>query len=91
VFGVISQDPAYLMNNGAGPDATHPPVALQGRILVRVVGAVSKGDRLVSAGNGVARAAKRGEASPYTVLGRTLEDKVDENESKILAVVSAVI
>ena len=91
VFGVISQDPAYLMNNGAGSDMTHPPVALQGRILVRVVGTVSKGDRLVSAGNGVARAAKQGEASTYTVLGRALEDKVDENESKISAVVSVVI
>jgi len=91
VFGVISQDPAYLMNNGAGSDATHPPVALQGRILVRVVGAVSKGDRLVSAGNGVARAAKQGEASTYTVLGRAIENKVGEDESKILAVVSAVV
>jgi len=91
VFGVISQDPAYLMNNDAGSDMTHPPVALQGRILVRVVGTVSKGDRLVSAGNGVARAAKQGEASTYTVLGRAIENKVGEDESKILAVVSAVV
>jgi hypothetical protein len=47
VFGVISTRAAYLMNDGAGSDATHPPVAMTGRVPVRVVGQVAKGDRLV--------------------------------------------
>lgn len=75
VFGVISNSAAYLMNAGAGNDETHPAVAVSGRVQVKVMGAVKKGDRLVSAGEGVARSAKVGEASPFNVIGRALEDK----------------
>ncbi len=38
VFGVISNTAAYLMNAGAGSDATHPPVAVTGRVEVKVTG-----------------------------------------------------
>ena len=34
--------PAYLMNEGAGDNATHPAIALQGRVPVKVVGKVAK-------------------------------------------------
>ena len=54
VFGVVSNTAAYLMNAGAGNDDTHPAVAVGGRIHVKVTGTVCKGDRLVSAGNGIA-------------------------------------
>jgi hypothetical protein len=50
VFGVISTRAGFLMNGEAGSDITHPPVAMQGRVPVRVIGKVKKGDRLVSAG-----------------------------------------
>ena len=36
VFGVISTKAAYLMNSAAGTDSTHPPIAVQGRVPVRV-------------------------------------------------------
>jgi hypothetical protein len=75
VFGVISDTAAYLMNAGAGSDTTHPPVAVSGRVQVKVIGIVKKGDRLVSAGNGIARAAGAGEATHFNVIGRALEDK----------------
>jgi hypothetical protein len=75
VFGVISDTAAYLMNAGAGNDTTHPPVAVSGRVQVKVIGIVRKGDRLVSAGNGIARAAGAGEATHFNVIGRALEDK----------------
>ena len=75
VFGVISDTAAYLMNAGAGNDTTHPPVAVSGRVQVKVTGIVRKGDRLVSAGNGIARAACAGEATHFNVIGRALEDK----------------
>ena len=52
VFGVVSTQPAYLMNSKSGDDATHPPIALSGRVVVTVAGGVKKGDRLVSAGDG---------------------------------------
>jgi len=79
VFGVISNTAAYLMNSGAGSDKTHPPVAVSGRVEVKVTGIVKKGDRLVSAGNGYARAAKKGEANAFNTIGRALSDK-DTND-----------
>lgn len=78
IFGVISNTAAYLMNAGAGNDVTHPPVAVSGRVEVKVVGKVAKGDRLVSAGEGLARAAKIGEATPFNTIGRALTDKTDD-------------
>lgn len=87
VFGVISTAAGFLMNGDAGVDATHPPVAVNGRVPVRVIGQVKKGDRLVSAGAGLARAAKRTEITAFNVLGRALEDKNTDNEGTIEAIV----
>jgi len=87
VFGVISTRAAYLMNAGAGSDATHPAVAMSGRVPVRVIGKIKKGDRLVSAGNGLARAATKEEMTAFNVIGRALEDKQDTNEGVVEAIV----
>jgi hypothetical protein len=87
VFGVISTRAAYLMNGAAGSDTTHPPVAVNGRVPVKVIGRIRKGDRLVSAGNGLARTGKKTELSPFNVIGRSLEDKVDTGEGTIEAIV----
>ena len=88
VFGVISTKAAYMMNSRAGTDATHPPVAMTGRVPVRTVGQVRKGDRLVSAGNGLARAAQAGEATAFNVIGRALRDKLDNSEGTVEAIVT---
>lgn len=88
VFGVISTNAAYLMNAGAGDDKTHPPVAMTGRVPVRVTGVINKGDRLVSAGNGLARAAQPGEATAFNVIGRALRNKTDVNEGTVEAIVA---
>ena len=87
VFGVISTKPAHLMNAGAGTNATHPPIAISGRVPVKVKGRVRKGQRLVSAGNGIARAADSSEITPFNVIGRALEDKLDSGQGQVLAVV----
>ena len=87
VFGVISTQAAFLMNGGAGSNETHPPVAMTGRVPVNVIGKIKKGDRLVSAGDGLARAAKTGEASSFNVIGRALADKTDNGVGSVLAVV----
>jgi len=87
VFGVISNSAAYLMNSTAGDDSTHPAVALAGRVNVKVVGIVKKGDRLVSAGNGLARAGTREEITPFNTIGRALADKNDDGEGIVEAVV----
>ena len=44
VAGVISTDPAYLMNMSS----TGLPVALRGKVPVKIIGQVSKGDLLVT-------------------------------------------
>jgi hypothetical protein len=88
VFGVISSRAAFLMNGGAGEDDTHPPVAMTGRVPVKVTGTVCKGDRLVSAGDGIARAAIPGEATPFNVIGRSLEDKRSTETGIIEAIVT---
>jgi hypothetical protein len=87
VFGVISTRPGFLLNGRAGENDTHPAVALNGRVPVKVIGLVNRGDRLVSAGNGLARAAKAGEATSFNVIGRSLENKTTESISTISAVV----
>lgn len=88
VFGVISTRAAYLMNSQAGTDETHPPVAMTGRVPVKVVGAVVKGDRLVSAGNGLARSALPGEATAFNVIGRALTNKTNTDEGTVEAIVT---
>jgi hypothetical protein len=89
IFGVISDTAGYVMNSEAGPDETHPPVAMIGRVAVNVIGRISKGDRLVSAGNGNARSAKPGEATIYNTIGRALEDKTTDAVARVLSFVSA--
>ena len=87
VIGVVSTRAAYLMNSGAGSDDTHPPIAMTGRVPVKVQGAVRRGDRLVSAGAGLARAAKPGEATAFNVIGRSLDEKTDTGTGMVEAIV----
>jgi hypothetical protein len=70
VAGVVSTDPAHLMNADCAGDHV-VALALQGRVPCKVTGAVAKGDIMVAAGNGMARA----EADPKvgTVIGKALE------------------
>jgi hypothetical protein len=88
VFGVISTRAAYLMNAGAGTDSTHPPIAMTGRVPVRVTGSIRKGDRLVAAGNGLARAAMAVDDTAFNVIGRALEAKETETTGVIEAIVT---
>jgi hypothetical protein len=71
VAGVISKNPSYLMNSGL--QAEHrAAVALTGRVPTLVIGPVAKGDMMISAGNGWARAS----ATPAmgTVIGKALKN-----------------
>jgi hypothetical protein len=76
------------MNGGAGENDTHPAVAMTGRVPVMVTGIINKGDRLVSAGNGIARAARPGEATSFNVIGRSLVAKTTEEIGTVEAIVS---
>jgi hypothetical protein len=84
VFGVISTDPAYLMNS----EADGLPVALTGRVPVKIIGTVLKGERLISSHlPGVAMALGFKEYDPRKIIGRSLEQKTTDG----LGVVEAVI
>jgi hypothetical protein len=87
VFGVVSTQPGYIMNARVGSDPLHPAIAVSGRVPVRVIGRVRKGDRLVSAGGGLARAGAKSELTAWNVIGRSLEDKLDLGEGSVLAIV----
>lgn len=89
VFGVVSNTAGYVMNAHVGDDLSHPAIAMTGRVQVKIKGKVKKGERLVSAGNGFARAAKVGEINSFNVVGRALEDKLTEGEGKVFAAVNA--
>ena len=75
------------MNGGAGEDDTHPAIAVTGRVPVKVTGAVNKGDRLVSAGDGIAQSALAEKVTAFNVIGRALEDKTDSGVGTVEAIV----
>jgi filamentous hemagglutinin len=83
VAGVVSTNPSYIMNAGC-EGTTVATVALTGRVPCFVIGPVRKGDMMVAAGLGRARA----EADPRvgTVIGKALED-FDGTEGTIEVVV----
>lgn len=89
IFGVVSSQPAYMMNASAGNDDSHPFIAMVGRVPVRVVGMARKGDRLVlSSTDGVARALNPNEVADCNqVIGRVLQEKIDTAEHTIECVV----
>ena len=86
VAGVVSTNPSYLMNSGQQGEYV-VPVALQGRVPVRVTGPVQKGDMMVATSNGRARA----EADPAvgSVIGKALAD-FDGQDGVIEVVVGRV-
>ena len=90
VFGVISGEhqAAFKMNAGAGSDDSHPFVAMTGRVDVKVIGTVNKGDRLISASvPGYARAATKAECTAFNVIGRALTGKTEAGQGSVLAAV----
>lgn len=85
--GVVSTDPAYLMNSSLeGVD-----VALIGRVPCKVVGYVEKGDILVTSNvPGTAWAWREESNPPYgTVIGKSLEHK-DSRDTRVIEVVVGV-
>ncbi len=83
VAGVVSTDPAYLMNSMA--EGEHiVPVAFTGRVPCKVTGPVRKGDLMVSAGNGHAMA--NNDPAVGSIIGKALEN-FDGDEGVIEVVV----
>ena len=93
VFGIVSTSPGFEMNAGAGSDATHPFVALAGRVPCKVIGKVVKGERLVSSatpGHAQADPSKSMDINfSYAIIGRALENKDSDEAGTIEIVVGA--
>jgi hypothetical protein len=78
--GVVSHKPAVAMNAEAGNDQTHPYIALQGRVPVRVEGDVKKGDILVASDiAGLAAVWMNADADPRMTayVGIAISDSAD--------------
>lgn len=83
IAGVVSTNPAYLMNGAE----SGIPVALQGRVPCRVLGPVSKGDRVVSSHiAGVAQALDPAQYQPGCIIGKALQ-AIDSTDILIIEVV----
>lgn len=70
-IGVVSKNPAYMMNSGL-VNGTY--IALKGRVPTKVVGAVNKGDRLIAAADGCATA---NNSTANHCFGIALESSLD--------------
>jgi hypothetical protein len=73
VAGIVSKNPAYLMNKDAGTDESHPAIALKGRVPCKVQGYIKKGDLIVTSstpGYGIAANHVFGGA----IVGKALEE-----------------
>jgi len=80
VAGVISENPAYLMNS-SGEGQT---VALVGKVKCKVHGMISKGDLLTTSGQNPGCAKKAMTPVLGSIVGKAIESKEDAGESVIL-------
>jgi hypothetical protein len=86
VAGVVSTDPAFIMNTGLSSQHV-ATVALTGRVPCRVKGVIKKGDRLVASDTtGVATALDNSKYQPGCIIGKALEN-YSSNEPGIIEVV----
>jgi hypothetical protein len=84
VAGVVTTNPAYLMNS----DATGVAVALQGRVPCRVVGTIRRGDMMVTSTTPGVATACMPPFGPHigTVIGKALQN-YDSSEVGVIEIV----
>jgi hypothetical protein len=80
-IGVVSANPAYIMNDDLEGGTA---IALKGRVPVRVIGAIRKGDRIIASAGGLASA---GIAHSSDVIGIALESNSDMSEKLVECVI----
>jgi hypothetical protein len=85
VVGVVSIKPAHLMNSELKGDHV-VAVALQGRVPVKVIGRVQKGDILVTSGK-KGYAIVNNDPKVGTIIGKSLENKATDSDGVIEVVV----
>jgi hypothetical protein len=83
VAGIVSKNPAYMMNSEAGSDETHPYIALKGRVPCKIIGTIKKGNLLVTSARFGHACAKLPTDSANAVIGKALEDHNSEGSGII--------
>ena len=86
VLGVISTDPAYMMNS----EAEGQYVALTGRVPCKVVGTVEKGDIMI-ASQEEGHAVVNNDAKPGTILGKAIGENPEGNGPAIIEVLVSLM
>jgi hypothetical protein len=87
VAGVVSTNPAHVMNSGLQGKFT-VAVALTGRVPVSVVGNISPGDRVVTSNRaGVAEALDMSCYQPGVIIGKALQSHIGDEVGVIEVVV----
>jgi hypothetical protein len=74
-IGVVSTNPAFMMNSEL-ENGTY--IALKGRVPVKVIGSVKKGDKLIAASNGTAQVAAYGSHSDIFAISLETNTVLDE-------------
>ena len=82
IAGVVSGEPAYLMNKDQKGKTV--AVALRGKIPVSVIGPVSKGDLIVSSDTPGVGQAHSGVTNCVYVIGKCIEDDDTENLVRLI-------
>jgi len=89
IFGIVSTRPAYLMNARQKREKNAMPIAVAGRIPVKVKGIINRGDRLIASDvPGVAQAASV-DAPAWSIVGRSLGNFSGEGIGKVEATIGA--
>jgi hypothetical protein len=91
--GVVSEKPAYMMNSDLVETVEYAPyIALQGRVPVRVIGEVRKGDLMITSSLLGCAEAWREEGDPRygSVIGKALANKTTTEEELIEVVVGVI-
>lgn len=84
VAGVISANPAYIMNE----DSNGQLVALRGKVPVKIIGKVEKGDLLITSSiPGYAMSIGGDNSYGNAVFAKSLENKPDLNHGTVIAVI----
>ena len=80
-LGVISEHPAFMMNTVLEGGQF---IALKGRVKVNITGSVTKGDRLIAADNGTAKAEGASHPDVFAIALETSIEGVDYVEAVVL-------
>lgn len=77
VVGIVSENPAYMMNSDAGSDQTHPYIALKGRVMCKVIGPVMRGNLLVTSEQPGYACRARADDNANAVIAKALNSTVE--------------